>query len=79
MNRTPLMHFQEWQRQLDNQGNPDLNLQSMIGSLLPLPLSCLAAQVVSKHQIFPFDKEQVPSILHPFTSTSLNYSEEYSE
>nr|CAH0107101.1 unnamed protein product [Daphnia galeata] len=75
-------HFdliRQWQRQLDNQGNPDLNLQSMIGSLLPLPLSCLAAQVVSKHQIFPFDKEQVPSILHPFTSTSLNYSDEYSE
>ena len=66
MNRTPLMHFQEWQRQLDNQGNPDLNLQSLIGSL-PLPLSCLAAQVVNKHQIFPFDKEQVPSLLHPFT------------
>ena len=67
MNRTPLMHFQEWQRQLDNQGNPDLNLQSMIASVLPLPLSCLAAQVVSKHQIFPFDKDQVPSILHSFT------------
>jgi hypothetical protein len=68
MNRTPLTHFQEWQRQLDNQGNPDLNLQFMIDSVhLPLPLSCLAAQVVSKHQIFPFDKEQVPSLLHPFT------------
>jgi hypothetical protein len=79
MNRTPLMHFQEWQRQLDNQGNPDLNLQVMIGSALPLPLSCLAAQVVSKHQIFPFDKEQVPSVLHSFTPTSLNYSDGYSE
>jgi hypothetical protein len=67
MNRTPLMHFQEWQRQLDNQGNPDLNLQFMIGSVLPLPLSVLAAQVVSKHHIFPFDKEQVPSVLHSFT------------
>nr|CAH0102404.1 unnamed protein product [Daphnia galeata] len=79
MNRTPLMHFQEWQRQLDNQGNPDLNLQFMIGSVLPLPLSVLAAQVVSKHQIFPFDKEQVPSVLHSFTPTSLNYSDGYSE
>jgi hypothetical protein len=67
MNRTPLMHFQEWQSQLDNQGNPDLNLQSMIASVLPLPLSCLAAQVVSKNEIFPFDKEQVPSVLHSFT------------
>nr|CAH0110184.1 unnamed protein product [Daphnia galeata] len=69
----------QWQRQLDNQGNPDLNLQVMIGSALPLPLSCLAAQVVSKHQIFPFDKEQVPSVLHSFTPTSLNYSDGYSE
>nr|CAH0106361.1 unnamed protein product [Daphnia galeata] len=38
--------IKQWQSQLDNQGNPDLNLQSMIASVLPLPLSCLAAQVL---------------------------------
>jgi hypothetical protein len=51
MNRTPSMNFQEWKRQLD-QGNPDLNLQFLIGSVWPLPLSCLAAQVIREHQIF---------------------------
>jgi hypothetical protein len=41
---TPLMLFQEWQNQLASQGDPDPNLQFLIGCALPLPLSCLATQ-----------------------------------
>jgi hypothetical protein len=39
---TPLMLFQDWQSQLASRGNPDPNLQSVISSALPLPLSCFA-------------------------------------
>jgi ankyrin repeat protein len=64
-NSTPLMLFQEWQRNLVTRGNPDLNLQLLINHGLPLPLTCLAARVLSQNQI-PFEKEKVPLTLHSF-------------
>jgi hypothetical protein len=62
---TPLMLFQEWHSQITSQGNPDLNLQFLIGCALPLPLRCLASQVLRQSGI-PFDEEKIPPVLQSF-------------